>query len=753
MGAADEIVVEGARENNLRDVTVRIPKEAVTVFTGVSGSGKSSLVLKTIAAEAQRQLYDTYPAFVRDRLPKHPRPHATRIDALTAAVVVDQRPVSGGVRSTVGTMTEIATVLRVLFSRVGEPSAGESSAYSFNDPSGMCPRCEGIGTTREPQLDRLIDWDRSLAEGAIRFPAFAPGGWQWQLYADTGLFDPDRPLRELSADQRELLLRGRGFKVRRGTRDGRARDGNVYEGVLLRFEQHYLKREPGKLSSEERAALAEVVAEAVCPECDGQRLNAAARASRIDGRNIAELAALEAVDLIAALEQIDAAVARPLVETAVAGLRRIERVGLGYLSLDRSTPTLSGGEAQRLKTIRHLGSSLSGMTYVFDEPSTGLHPRDVHLLTELLGELRDKGNTVLVVEHDRDVIAAADHVVDLGPGAGDDGGRVVFEGSVAGLRDAATPTGEALRRARRLKDAVRSPCGTLDICSASRHNLRDVSVSIPLGVLCAVTGVAGSGKSTLVTEALVEQHPDAVVIDQSAIGVSPRSMVLSWVGALDRVRRRFAALSGEPPGLFSFNSLGACPACDGRGVVTTDLAYMAPVTRTCETCDGVRFRPEALAWRWDGLTIAELLATTCERAIGLLDDTAVVARLRPLREVGLGHLTLGRTLDTLSGGERQRLKIAGRLDEERSLLVLDEPTTGLHMTDVDALLALLDRLVDAGNTVIVVEHDLDVVRHADWVIDMGPGAGRHGGRVVFTGTPAELLHADGSHTAEHLRRG
>ncbi|HEY8583746.1 MAG TPA: ATP-binding cassette domain-containing protein [Capillimicrobium sp.] len=751
-GDGAHIVVEGAREHNLAEVSVRIPKRCLTMVTGVSGSGKSSLVVGTIAAEAQRQLHETYPAFVRDRLPRHARPRATRIDHLTPVVVVDQRPVSGNARSTVGTMTEISTALRILFSRAGDPSAGESSAYSFNDPAGMCERCEGLGRERRLRVDRLIDDRRSLNEGAIRFPAFAVGTWQWQLYADTGLVDPDVPVGALGDADREVLLHGSGFKVQRGTRLGRSTVGNAYDGVVTRFERHYLRRDPRKLSADERAALADVVEDGPCSECGGQRVNAAARASRIGGRNIAELSALEAVDLARALEGLRDPDVAPLVEAALAGLRRIEAVGLGYLSLDRPTPTLSGGEAQRLKTVRHLGSSLTDMTYVFDEPSIGLHPHDVARLTALLGELRDKGNTVLVVEHDPDVIAIADHVVDLGPDGGDRGGRVVFEGSVAELARAGTRTARALSRPRAVKERPRRPRGALTIRDARRHNLRGLTVDVPTGVLTAVTGLAGSGKSTLVGEVLPEQHDGVVVIDQSPVARSSRAMIATYVGAFDRIRRRFAEASGAEAGLFSANSVGACPVCEGRGTVTTDLAYLAPVTRTCERCGGTRYRPEALEHRWHGLTIVDVLDMTAGRAADTLDDDAVRARMRRLVDVGLDHLTLGRALGTLSGGERQRLKIADRIDEGTPVLVLDEPSTGLHLDDIDGLLAVLDRLVDGGSTVVVIEHDLDVIRHADWVIDLGPGAGRHGGELVFAGTPADLLGAEGSLTAEHLRR-
>ncbi|MDA0635964.1 excinuclease ABC subunit UvrA [Nonomuraea sp. MCN248] len=726
---SDEIVLTGLRQNNLRDVSLRLPKGRLIVFTGVSGSGKSSVVFETIAAESQRQLNETYSAFIRNRLPKHERPRAERLAGLTPAVVVDQRPVGGNARSTVGTMTEVHPMLRVLFSRRGEPSAGPATAYSFNDPAGMCPECDGLGRKVEVDVDRLIDPGLSLAEGALR--PYAVGGYVWGLYAGSGLFDPDKPLRDYTGRELDLLLYGSGRKVRR---DGRTHD---YEGVITRFGRVHLHRDVESLDPAAR----EVVRERACPACGGRRLNAAALASRIRGRNLADLCAMEIADLIGVLAEL----ADPVADAAVEALRRIDAIGLGYLSLDRETPTLSGGEAQRLKTVRHLGSSLTGLTYIFDEPSVGLHPRDVHLLGDLLLELRDKGNTVIVVEHDRDVIALADHVVDLGPGAGADGGRVVYQGPVAGLGD--TVTGRALRRARGVKERVRAPAGWLTVDGARAHNLREVTVRVPLGVLTAVTGVAGSGKSTLTTRELPARHPGVVLIDQSALHASARSTLATYLGAMDRLRRLFAAAHGVPVKLFSSNSAGACPECRGRGEIKTDLAFMDPVTRTCDACGGARYNPEALSYRLAGRTIADVLALTAVEAAHDYD----LPGLDRLGELGLGHLTLGRSLTTLSGGERQRLKLAHRLHETGHVYVFDEPTTGLHPADVDRLLALLDRLVDGGNTVIVAEHDLDVVKHADWVIDLGPEAGRHGGRVVFEGTPAALAEAS-THTAKYLAK-
>ncbi|MGW0188470.1 ATP-binding cassette domain-containing protein [Streptomyces sp. NPDC003362] len=743
------ITLVGARENNLKDVTLRIPKGRLTVFTGVSGSGKSSVVFDTIAVESQRQLNETFTWFVRNRLPKYERPHADTLEDLSPAIVVDQRPIGGHSRSTVGTMTDVYSVIRVLFSRHGTPSAGPATAYSFNDPSGMCPRCDGLGRTVLPDWDRILDPARSLAGGAILFPPFAVGTWQGQTYTNTTSLDVHKPVGEFTTAEREFLLRGRGTKVGIENKDG---TWDIdYEGLADRFERLYLKRDLSSLSQKTRDLVARFLAEDTCPVCHGARLNAAALATRIGGLSIADCVRMQVGDLIGVLKEIDDPVARPIAGAAVAALERIEAIGLGYLSLDRETATLSGGEGQRLKTVRHLGSSLTGMTYIFDEPSVGLHPRDVGRLGELLLRLRDKGNTVLVVEHDPDVIALADHVVDMGPRAGADGGRVVFEGTPRELAASGTLTGRCLGRRTAVKERTRAGTGELWVKGAGRHNLRDVTVCFPAGVLTAVTGVAGSGKSTLVAE-LTAAHPEAVVVDQSSIGISARSTPATYLGVMDTVRRIFARETGADPGLFSFNSAGACGTCEGRGVIHTDLAFMDPVTTTCHDCEGRRFREDVLRLTVGGRSVADVLEMTAGQALDFFDDPGVRRRLRALRDVGLTYLTLGQPLSTLSGGERQRIKLATRLHRTGAVYVLDEPTTGLHMSDVDGLLALLDRLVDAGNTVVVVEHNLDVIAHADWVVDLGPDGGKDGGRVVFEGTPRDLLAAEGSFTGEHLRR-
>ncbi|MEU8845832.1 excinuclease ABC subunit UvrA [Streptomyces sp. NPDC048564] len=746
----DFITITGARENNLKDVALRIPKGRLTVFTGVSGSGKSSIVFDTIAVESQRQLNETFTWFVRNRLPKYERPHAEALEDLSPAIVVDQRPIGGHSRSTVGTMTDVYSVIRVLFSRHGTPSAGPATAYSFNDPSGMCPECDGLGRTVRPDWDRILDPGRSLADGAVRFPPFAAGTWQGQAYTNSAELDPHKPVRRFTVAEREFLMHGRpGSKV---TVNGTGGTWTTeYEGLATRFERLYLKRDLSAMSQKTRDLVREFLAEGTCPVCDGARLNSAALATRINGMNIAECARMQVTDLIAALKDIDDPVAGPIAGAAVTALERIDAIGLGYLSLDRETSTLSGGEGQRLKTVRHLGSSLTGMTYIFDEPSVGLHPRDVGRLGDLLLRLRDKGNTVLVVEHDRDVIALADHVVDMGPAAGAGGGEVVFEGPPGDLAGSGTVTGRCLGRRTAIKEDVRTADGGLWVKGAGRHNLRDVTVEFPTGVLTVVTGVAGSGKSTLVAE-FTDAHADAVVVDQSSIGISARSTPATYLGIMDTVRKIFARETGAEPGFFSFNSTGACGTCEGRGIIYTDLAFMDPVTTTCHDCDGRRFKDEVLRLTVDGSSIADVLGMTADQALEFFQDSGVRRRLRALRDVGLTYLTLGQPLSTLSGGERQRIKLATRLHRSGAVYVLDEPTTGLHMSDVDGLLGLLDRLVDTGNTVVVVEHNLDVVAHADWVIDLGPDGGRDGGRVIFEGTPQQLRKTHGSFTAEHLRR-
>ncbi|MFE3253000.1 ATP-binding cassette domain-containing protein [Streptomyces sp. NPDC059209] len=748
------ITIVGARENNLRNVSLTIPKDRITVFTGVSGSGKSSIVFDTIAVESRRQLNETFTAYIRNRLPKYERPHVDAIDDLSVAIVIDQKPVGGNVRSTVGTMTDIYSVIRVLFSRYGTPSAGAATAYSFNDPSGMCPECDGVGRVVRLDLDLAFDWSKSLNEGALLLPGLTVGGWEWKLYAGSGHFDPDKPLDQYTPEEHQLLLHGGDFTVKVEMKTGSA--DMRFEGVVGRFTRLFLKRDTAGMSEKRKEAASRFTSERVCDACGGARLNQAALATRIDGLSIADFTRMEVADLAEVMARIDDPVATPIAAAARARLDRLVGIGLGYLSLDRETTTLSGGEGQRLKMVRHLGSSLTGLTFIFDEPSVGLHPRDVGRLNDLLRRLRDKGNTVLVVEHDPDVVAIADHVVDMGPRAGADGGQVVFEGTVERLREAGTLTGRHLVSRTAMKERFRSPTGQLPVLGASLHNLKGVDVQFPTGVLTAVTGVAGSGKSTLVSEVFTAAHPDAIVIDQSAITASSRSTPASYIGVMDTVRKVYAKVNRVQPGLFSFNSAGACPECAGRGIIYTDLAFMDPVTTVCQVCEGRRFNDEVLALKVGGKSIVDVLDMTAAQAIPFFEefsgDKALLRKLRTLNDVGLTYLTLGQPLSSLSGGERQRIKLATQLHRTGSVYVLDEPTTGLHMADVGTLLALLDRLVDAGNSVICVEHNMDVVKRADWVIDLGPDGGKHGGEIVFEGTPGELLRHPKSFTAQYLRR-
>jgi excinuclease UvrABC ATPase subunit len=746
--ADDRIWVVGARENNLKNVTVAIPKGRIVVFTGVSGSGKSSLVFDTIAAESQRQLNETFPAFVRNRLPHYGQPDADRLQNLSAAIVVDQKRLGGNARSTVGTATEIYNLLRLLYSRVGTPFVGYSPAFSFNDPRGMCSHCAGLGTVVDIDVDRLIDRTRSLDTGAIRFSTFTPGTYRWKRYVTSGLFDNARTLRDYTDEEWHALLHADGIKPEhpRPGWPGTA----VYQGVLPRFRRSYLSAKADKIPAGLGAEIEQVVQRQQCPACHGARLNSAALSCTINGRNIADCANLEVGDLVEVIRDMDTPVAAPMVTAIVDRLQALVSVGLGYLSLHRETPTLSGGESQRVKIVRHLGSSLTDLTYILDEPSVGLHPHDVAQLNDLIRRLRDKGNTVLVVEHDPDVIAVADHVIDLGPAAGANGGEIVYQGAPAGLARADTCTGRHLDRRPTLKATPRTGTGKLTIEHATRHNLRDVTVAIPRGVLTVVTGVAGSGKSTLVNEILPRSHPDTVVIDQSGIHASRRSNPATYTGIFDAIRALFARTNHVRAALFSANSDGACPACKGLGVIHTDLAFLDSVTTVCEECRGCRYNPEALGYTVRGHTISDVLALTVAAARALFDGPDIRPALVRLEDVGLGYLTLGQPLNTLSGGERQRIKLAAALERRGQVYVLDEPTTGLHMSDVARLLEVLDRLVDDDGTVIVIEHNLDIVSQADWIIDLGPGAGRDGGRIVFEGFPADIVMHPTSVTGRHL---
>jgi excinuclease UvrABC ATPase subunit len=769
----DVIRVQGARVNNLKDVSVDIPKRRLTVFTGVSGSGKSSLVFGTIAAESQRLINETYSAFVQGFMPTLDRPEVDVLDGLTTAIIVDQERMGANARSTVGTVTDANAMLRVLWSRLGKPHIGPPTAFSFNVPmrkasgamnvdkgkgqrivvrdivyfGGMCPRCEGMGQVNDIDLTQLFDETKSLGEGAITVPGYTAEGWAVKIFAAAGL-DPDKPIRKYTKKERDTFLYGEPIKVK-------VNGINLtYEGLVPKIQKSMLAKDVDAMQPHIRAFVERAVTFTTCPECSGTRLNEAARSSKIKKINIADACAMEINDLADWLRDLKEPSVAPLVASLQHTLDSFVEIGLGYLSLDRPSGTLSGGEAQRTKMIRHLGSSLTDVTYVFDEPTIGLHPHDIQRMNDLLLRLRDKGNTVLVVEHKPEMIAIADHVVDLGPGAGTAGGKVVFEGTVESLTTSDTLTGRHLSDRASLKPSARKPAGVMKVRGARTHNLKNVDVDIPLGVLVVVTGVAGSGKSSLI-HGSVSGRDGVVAIDQTAIRGSRRSNPATYTDLLEPIRKAFAKANGVKPALFSANSEGACPTCNGAGVIYTDLGMMAGVSTICEDCEGRRFQASVLEYRLGGLNIAEVLDLSADDALGFFggdkgNTPAAHAILRRMADVGLGYLRLGQPLTTLSGGERQRLKLATHMGEEGGVYVLDEPTSGLHLADLEQLLALLDRLVDSGKSVIVIEHHQAVMAHADWIIDLGPGAGHDGGRIVFEGTPADLVAKKSTLTGEHL---
>lgn len=770
----DIIRVQGARENNLKDVTVELPKRRLTAFTGVSGSGKSSLVFETIAAESQRMINETYSTFVQGFMPTLARPDVDVLEGLTTAIIVDQERMGANIRSTVGTATDVNAMLRILFSRLGEPHIGSAKAFSFNIASmsgagavtlekggqqvkerrefsitgGMCPRCEGTGNVTDFDLTALYDDTRSLAEGALTIPGYTMEGWYGRIYRGSGFFDPDKPIRDFTERELADLLHKEPTRIKV--------DGiNVtFEGLIPKITKSFLSKDREAMQPHIRAFVDRAVTFTTCPDCDGTRLNELARSSKVRGISIADACRMQISDLAQWVRELDEPSVAPLLKGLQETLDSFVEIGLGYLSLDRPSGTLSGGEAQRTKMIRHLGSSLTDVTYVFDEPSIGLHPHDIQRMNDLLLRLRDKGNTVLVVEHKPEMIAVADHVVDLGPGAGTGGGEVVYEGTVEGLRGSGTLTGRHLDDRARLKESVRTGTGALQIRGASTNNLRAVDVDVPSGVLVVVTGVAGSGKSSLIHGSLAGRD-GVVVIDQGAIKGSRRSNPATYTGLLEPIRKAFAKANGVKPALFSPNSEGACPVCNGAGVIYTDLAMMAGVTTPCEECEGRRFQNAVLEYTLGGRNISEVLEMPVLEAAGFFGEgeariPAAHRILQRLVDVGLGYITLGQPLTTLSGGERQRLKLAAQMGEKAQTYILDEPTTGLHLADVENLLALLDRLVDAGRSAIVIEHHQAVMAHADWVIDLGPGAGHEGGQVVFEGTPRDLVADRSTLTGRHL---
>ncbi len=769
------IRVQGARENNLKDVSIEIPKRRLTVFTGVSGSGKSSLVFATIAAESQRLINETYSSFVQGFMPTQARPEVDLLEGLTTAIIVDQERMGANSRSTVGTATDANALLRIVFSRLGKPTIGPPNAFSFNVPSvtgvgaitvdrgagkthtekasytrlgGMCPRCEGMGAVTDFDLTALYDDSKSLAQGALTIPGFSTDGWYGRIFAGCGFFDADKPIRKFTKKELHDLLYKEPTKIKVDNIN------LTYEGLIPRMQKSFLSKDKEAMQPHIRAFVERAVTFTTCPECGGTRLSEAARSCKIKKINIADACAMQISDLAAWVDGLREPSVAPLLTTLKHTLDSFVEIGLGYLSLDRPTGTLSGGEAQRTKMIRHLGSSLTDVTYIFDEPTIGLHPHDIQRMNHLLLRLRDKGNTVLVVEHKPEAIAIADHVVDLGPGAGAAGGTVCFEGTVEALRTSGTLTGRHLDDRATLKKTTRKPNGALKIRGAKTHNLRNVNVDIPLGVLVVITGVAGSGKSSLVHGSL-PAGADVVSVDQSAVHGSRRSNPATYTGLLEPIRKAFAKANGVKPALFSANSEGACPTCNGAGVIYTDLAMMASVATTCEDCAGKRFQAAVLEYHLGGRDISQVLAMSVTEATsffatGEARTPAAHAILERLADVGLGYISLGQPLTTLSGGERQRLKLATHMAEKGGIYVLDEPTTGLHLADVEQLLGLLDRLVDAGKSVIVIEHHQAVMAHADWIIDLGPGAGHEGGRVVFEGPPAKLVAARSTLTGEHL---
>ena len=741
--APEHIEIRGARENNLRDVNLRIPKRRITIFTGVSGSGKSSIVFDTIANESQRLLNENFSMFVRNFLPRIAQPQADEITNLSMAVIVDQKRLGGGSHSTVGTVTDIATVLRLLFSRVGQPAIGKANLFSFNDPAGMCPDCNGMGQKMGVDLDAAFDMSRSIDDGAILLPEYDNESWYLKMVT-AKLFGNDRRLRDFTDEELDLLFHGAprevdldGLKV-------------TFEGIVDRFARKFAGRDLKSMSERQQKNIGRFLTMGPCPLCHGSRLSQEALSCKVAGHNIAELSAMQVDKLVDVLAKIDEPAAETMVRMLTDRLSNLVEIGLGYLSLDRLTDTLSGGESQRVKMVKHLNGSLVDVTYIFDEPSVGLHPRDVHRLNDLLRKLRDRGNTVLVVEHDPDVIQAADHIVDMGPLAGTGGGQVVFEGAYADLLRADTLTGRHLKDRLPVKSTFRTPTGKLSIVDAHVNNLQHIDVDIPTGVFTVITGVAGSGKSSLIHQVFLRQHPDAVVVDQSPVGTSSRSNPATYTGIMDVVRKAFATANKVDAGLFSFNSKGACENCKGAGYLTTDLAFLSDAKVVCDVCEGRRFKDEVLAYRYHGKSILDVLGMTVAQAIEFFHIKEIARKLQAMSDVGLDYLTLGQPFSTLSGGECQRMKLASELHKRGSVYILDEPTTGLHVSDIARLRQLIDRIVDDGNTIVTIEHNLDVIRNADWIIDLGPEGGNRGGQVIFEGTPAQLLKNKRSLIAHYL---
>jgi excinuclease UvrABC ATPase subunit len=740
------IEIVGARANNLKNISLKIPKRKITIFTGVSGSGKSSIVFDTIAQEAGRQLNETFSKFIQGFLPKYGHPDVDAIENLSLAITVDQKRIGGNSRSTLGTITDINPLLRLLFSRLGQPHIGPSQYFSFNDPNGMCKTCEGIGRIVTLDLDKALDKEKSLNEGAILLPGYKPGNWQWKMYASTGFFDCDKKIKDYSKEEYDKLVYCKPVKINSAIVEGM---NSTYVGLVEKFVMQYIKTEFEKSESSKKK-IAPFTTEKECTDCGGKRYDDRILTSKIIGYSIADFTALQVDELLELIQKIDDPNVKPIIDNLNERLNDLIQIGLDYISLDRETSTLSGGESQRVKMVKHLTSSLTDVLYIFDEPSIGLHPRDVHRLNELLVKLRDKGNTVIVVEHDPDVIKVADYIIDVGPKAGTNGGRIMFEGSYSDLLKAKTLTGEYIGRSLPIKSKLRPSNDFFETKKSSLHNLKNVSLRIPKGVFTVVTGVAGSGKSTLVNGVFAKEYKDAIMIDQSAVSANLRSNPATFTGIMDEIRKLFANENKVSAGLFSYNSEGACEACKGRGYIETDLSFMDSVETLCEECGGKRFKYEVLEYKYNGKTIVEVLDMTIAEAADFFIQKEIKNKLKYIVDVGLHYMTLGQPLDTLSGGECQRLKLAKELSKKGNIYIMDEPTTGLHMSDITHILSIIDRLVDKGNTVIVIEHNLDVIRNADWIIDVGPEGGSRGGQILFEGTPGNLRDCKESITAKYL---
>ena len=744
----EPIKIRGLKQNNLKNVSLDIPKNKIVVFTGVSGSGKSSIVFDTVAAESQRQMNETYSAWVRGRLPKYEKPNVEWIDNLNPSVIIDQTRLGGNARSTVGTISDMYSLLRLLFSRIGSPTVGPASYFSFNNPNGMCPTCAGIGKIMDFDMNNLIDAEKTYDEGCFLLPAFGKGNYYWKVYRHPEYFRTDIPWKNLTEEEQNILLYGSRTK-------GGERLDKKLEGVYNQFKRLVLMKGAEEQTDNTLKKISRFLYECECPDCKGKRLNENALSCRINGYNIYEMCEMEFSTLREEMKKIKDERAETIVEQLKASLDRMIDIGLPYLFMNRESSTLSGGEAQRLKLVRYMGSSLCGMIYIFDEPSTGMHPRDVHRMSRLLKSLRDKGNTVLVVEHDKDIISIADEVIVIGPLAGKNGGQILFQGSYENLLISGTRTGNALSSEIKIKEKVRSPKGFLEVRGATLHNLKNVDVDIPLGILTVVTGVAGSGKSSLIRDVFAKQYEDQVVlIDQSAITATGRSTVCTFLGFFDEIRKVFATKNNTDSSLFTFNGKGACPYCKGRGAITTELVFMEPVTTVCEHCNGTRYSDEALRYTVNGKTIVDVLAMSVEEALSFFaDNKKINGMLSALMEVGLSYISLGQPLSTFSGGERQRVKLAQNIKKKGNIYILDEPTTGLHAADIEKVVDILESFVDRGNTVIVIEHNVDVMKLADYIIDVGPDGGTKGGEIVFTGTPREMVEHGNTITAKYLKKG